>query len=552
MNVWHKKRKNKRKMKELLSSLNIGIRNAKRFCYILYIIVGVILMLCGIIGITIALFKQQSVPFYLFLFFISLFGFFAFYRGWIGNKAYKQLPLPKDNKSWVVFRSYPLSFWSYISRAFFNPKDMGLPVGIIIFYFLFFSIEIVIDKKEITDYSTFIIICAVFLIWKAVLFFFHWKLWRTIWYNGPLFSKLSDEGFSFVMPYNVDDDGEVILMDDDRFDTWDDNNHCLVTDHVDWKDIQRVDFFKTYVKLCTYWRSYYVFYDDNKEHSDMIHQIVALNFLKNKEDYQKYTINNINPLFQKLERSSVSWYYTDEGDYITGDSKLFGEPDVPADFKYPTIDGDRPMTFVFQLNLKDIATYDTEHILPSSGMLYFFYDYDGLESEELSAGHINDWWYQKGNDGYFRIIYSDCSRNELCPSNIDENGQRIVFKTEKTLPDYIDIYLLHINVEEDSYQWMADAYCSGEYPKPQKENWAGSMLGHAEYLEDSVIGNWENEEIEVDDIQQYYNNYVLLFQLDFNLEVPSRLYCYIPRLDLQNKNFSNVYFELQEAISKYE
>ena len=32
----------------------------------------------------------------------------------------------------------------------------------------------------------------------------------------------------------------------------------------------------------------------------------------------------------------------------------------------------------------------------------------------------------------------------------------------------------------------------------------------------------------------------------------SRLYCYIPRLDLQNKNFSNVYFELQEAISKYE
>ena len=47
-------------------------------------------------------------------------------------------------------------------------------------------------------------------------------------------------------------------------------------------------------------------------------------------------------------------------------------------------------------------------------------------------------------------------------------------------------------------------------------------------------------------------DYVLLFQLDFNLEVPSRLYCYIPRLDLQNKNFSNVYFELQEAISKYE
>lgn len=135
-------------MKELLSSLNIGIRNAKRFCYILYIIVGIILMLCGVICITIALHKQQSVPFYLFLFLISLLGFLAFYRGWIGNKAYKKFPLPKDNKSWVVFRPYPLSFWSYIRRAFFNPKDMGLPVGIIIFYFLFFSIEIVIDLNS--------------------------------------------------------------------------------------------------------------------------------------------------------------------------------------------------------------------------------------------------------------------------------------------------------------------------------------------------------------------------------------------------------------------
>ena len=85
-------------MKELLSSLNIGIRNAKRFCYILYIIVGIILMLCGIIGITIALFKQQSVPFYLFLFLVSLLGFFAFYRGWIGNKAYKKLPVQKMKK----------------------------------------------------------------------------------------------------------------------------------------------------------------------------------------------------------------------------------------------------------------------------------------------------------------------------------------------------------------------------------------------------------------------------------------------------------------------
>ena len=534
-------------MKELLSSLSLSYRITKRFFYFLCIGLGIIVVLCSIMAITIGLFKQQNLPFYLFHILLILFGLFVFYRGWVGNKAHKKLPLQNDNKNWLVFRPYPISFWNYLRRAFLNPKDMGLPAGIIIFYSLFFSIEILSDKKDIADCSTFIDILFIFLIWKSIIFFFHWKLWRTVWYEGPLFAKLSDEGFSFVMPYNVDDDGEVILMDDNRFDTWDDNDHCLVTDHVDWKDIQRVDFFKTYVKLCTYWRSYYVFYDDNKEHIDMIRQIVALNFLNNKEDYQKYTINNINPLFQKLERSSVSWYYTDEGNYITGDSKIFGEPDVPADFKYPTIDGDRPMTFVFQLNLKDAAVYDTEHILPPSGMLYFFYDYDGLENEELSAGHINDWWYQKGNHGYFRIIYSDCTRNELRPSNNDENGQRIVFKTEKTLPDYIDIYWLHINVEEDSYQWMADAYCSGQYPKPQKENWAGTMLGHAEYLENTVIGHWNDEDTTIDDFKQYQKDYILLFQLEFNLEATSRLYCYIPRVDLQKKDFNNVYFEIQEV-----
>ena len=132
------------------------------------------------------------------------------------------------------------------------------------------------------------------------------------------------------------------------------------------------------------------------------------------------------------------------------------------------------------------------------------------------------------------------------PSYANDSGQRIVFKAEKTLPDYKDINLLQINVDEDTYQWMADVHCGGEYPKPEKEDWAGSMLGHAEYLENTAIGNWESEEVTIDNILQYYNDAVLLFQFDFNLETPARVYCFIPRADLQKRDFSNVYFELQE------
>ena len=529
----------------VFSSLRLAPIIIRRILYCGCIGLGSCFMLLGFGGICYGFFFAQNITLY-FLLLLGLLGLFILYRGWVGNKAFKIKPLPENDDSWNVYHSYPVSFWSYIHRAFFNPKDVGLTVGITIFFFLFATINIIFEGKEIAYYNTYFVICIIVLVWRAVIFYYHWKSWHIIWNEGPLMTKLSNEGISFVMPYNMSEEDEVIFADEENFEAWDDNNHCLVTDHIDWKDIQRVDFFRTYMKLCTFSRSWYVFYDNNCKQESMLRQIVALNFLRHQEKTTKYTINNIQPLFQQLERLSVSWYFTDEGDYITGDSKMFGEPDVPKDFHYPTTDDNRPMTFVFQINLNDAAAYDTEHLLPSSGMLYFFYDYDGLASEELSAGHINDWWSQKGNNGYFRIIYVDSSRNELRPSYANDSGQRIVFKAEKTLPDYKDINLLQINVDEDTYQWMADVHCGGEYPKPEKEDWAGSMLGHAEYLENTAIGNWESEEVTIDNILQYYNDAVLLFQFDFNLETPARVYCFIPRADLQKRDFSNVYFELQE------
>ena len=430
---------------QIISSLSLAARIIRRILYCGCIGLGSCFMLLGFCGVCYGFFFAQSIPLY-FLLLLGLLGLFILYRGWVGNKAFKIMPLPENDDSWNVYHSYPVSFWSYIHRAFFNPKDVGLTVGITIFFILIATINIIFEGKEIAYYNTYFVICIIVLVWKAVIFYYHWKSWHIIWNEGPLLTKLSSEGISFVMPYNMSEEDEVIFADEENFEAWDDNNHCLMTDHIDWKDIQRVEFFRTYMKLCSFWRSWYVFYDTNCKQESMLRQIVALNFLRHQEKTTKYTINNIQPLFQQLERLSVSWYFTDEGDYITGDSKMFGEPDVPKDFHYPTTDDNRPMTFVFQINLNDAAGYDTKHLLPSSGMLYFFYDYDGLASEELSAGHINDWWFQKGNNGYFRIIYVDSSRNELRPSYANDSGQRIVFKAEKSLPDYKDI-----NLQLDKY-----------------------------------------------------------------------------------------------------
>ena len=252
------------------------------------------------------------------------------------------------------------------------------------------------------------------------------------------------------------------------------------------------------------------------------------------------TINTINPLLTELERSAISMSSTDKGEMIVGDSKFGGEPDVAKGFTWPVTDDNRPLSFVFQVNLKDVSTYDKEHILPSSGMLYFFYDIEGLGSEELSEGHIEDWWQQQGNNNYFRIIYSDCTRNDLHPFDDDnqmeriiiKNEERLIFETEKSLPDYRDVCLEKVNVEEDTYQWMADMFCHGDYPKKVQDDWRGSLLGYAGFYYEPIDCSGR----------------LLLFQIDLRdlyLDSDARIYCFVPSEDLKKADFSHAFFELQ-------
>ena len=60
-------------------------------------------------------------------------------------------------------------------------------------------------------------------------------------------------------------------------------------------------------------------------------------------------------------------------------SKWWGDPDMPANMEYPTIEVteegetyDYPLTFLCQINCEDIAALDPEGKLPHEGMLYFF------------------------------------------------------------------------------------------------------------------------------------------------------------------------------------
>lgn len=129
-------------------------------------------------------------------------------------------------------------------------------------------------------------------------------------------------------------------------------------------------------------------------------------------------------------------------------SKWWGDPDMPANMEYPTIevneDGevyDYPLTFICQINCEDIAALDTEDKLPHEGMLYFFAAIDkwhGFDSPtqngqgEWSKGHLvvkyaksinfetfntcmlTDDQDQSLTDPELEITFSACEDNERC------------------------------------------------------------------------------------------------------------------------------------------
>nr|WP_295865815.1 YwqG family protein [uncultured Chitinophaga sp.] len=55
-----------------------------------------------------------------------------------------------------------------------------------------------------------------------------------------------------------------------------------------------------------------------------------------------------------------------------GNSRVGGDPDLPAGFVWPLTETGTPMTFIAQLDLDTIHPLEAAQLLPSTGVLYFF------------------------------------------------------------------------------------------------------------------------------------------------------------------------------------
>ena len=85
-------------------------------------------------------------------------------------------------------------------------------------------------------------------------------------------------------------------------------------------------------------------------------------------------------IFERLQKPTVKLGFERAAEKLPlGASKFGGNPSAPRDFVWPFYHGKsddgatvaRPLTFLMQLNLEEVAPYDVEKRLPTRGLLAF-------------------------------------------------------------------------------------------------------------------------------------------------------------------------------------
>ena len=260
-----------------------------------------------------------------------------------------------------------------------------------------------------------------------------------------------------------------------------------------------------------------------------------------------------------------------------GASKIGGQPDLPAGFEWPYFEGaaydgvtaNRPLSFLAQINCKEASMHDKDSLLPSEGMLYFFYELTtitwGFGHEEKNSSRVY----------YFKGSTSDLDRADL-PEDLSPECRipemPITFSSRIELPDFEEFMALHD--DGDRRQWPRiyreqvykyDEARDSMAPTPDSR-YISKLLGYANLVQDEMLLQCElvsgGNELGSDGYtiatpQQRHDctRWQLLFQID-SIDTDGyellwygsgRLYFYIDRNDLKAMDFNRCMHILQST-----
>lgn len=266
-------------------------------------------------------------------------------------------------------------------------------------------------------------------------------------------------------------------------------------------------------------------------------------------------LSRIMPKLDALMQNSVRLNSHKVVDEIAiGESKLGGMPDLADEVAWPLM-GDVPLSFVGQINLSDVQPFETDHVLPTSGMLYCFYD-----ANQQTYGS------DPADQAGWKVIYSTAERStlkrrafpEALPSQARFATSGLTFSSEVTLPqrpNLLDSTLDLTDAERKAYSEFMAVFPSAE----DRAILHHRLLGHSDDLQDDMHvqaqllshGFSDDQSPEAAALLASANDWVLLLQIDSDSEAGMQwastglLYFWITQADLQARNFDGVWGILQ-------
>lgn len=132
---------------------------------------------------------------------------------------------------------------------------------------------------------------------------------------------------------------------------------------------------------------------------------------------------------------------------LVGTSRLGGDPDLPAGTPWPLRDG-RPLSFVGQVDLSAVTPHDAEGLLPTTGLLSFFYDVEE-----------SPWGFDPADRGGWAVVHtpdpSQLERREA-PVELTESfpdSVTLVPALTLTYPESLGSLAALLDEEEQDIYW---------------------------------------------------------------------------------------------------
>lgn len=227
-----------------------------------------------------------------------------------------------------------------------------------------------------------------------------------------------------------------------------------------------------------------------------------------------------------------------------GVSKLGGQPDLPPGTAWPLHQG-RPMAFIAQVRLADIAPFDTQDLFPDSGLLsFFFYADDSLGDEYGVPSRTRVLFITDEIDTVQPVAFPEALAEEYRYSPC-----AIIVSQEITLPqpswNSEELGDLQLTEEEQERYCSLLNQASALQRNPEQEEVGGAhrMLGYPDYIQIDIFYDCPEP--------AGPEEWQLLLQVETDDQARmlwgdlGKLFFCIRRTDLARRDFSKVWSVLQ-------